>query len=41
MARMGWNRGGIGIDGSGRCKVSLEQADMLVSKYAKSDIIEG
>ena len=41
QARMGWNKSCIGLDDKGSIKVDREKAEILVARYAKSDIMEG
>ena len=38
---MGWNKSCIGLDDKGSIKVDREKAEILVARYAKSDIMEG
>ena len=40
-ARSGWDRGCIGTGADGRAKVTIEQAELIVAKYAQSNIMEG
>ena len=38
---MGRNKSCIGLDDKGSIKVDREKAEILVARYAKSDIMEG
>ena len=40
-ARSGWDKSCIGTGADGRAKVTIEQAELIVAKYAQSDIMEG
>lgn len=40
QARSGWDRGCIGTGADGRAKVTIEQAEIIVARYAQSSIME-